>query len=470
MIRFSWIAVLGLVASGQAATYHVPTDYALIQEAIDASVDGDEVRVAPGTYRENIAFGGRNIAVTGTTPNSPELIAATIIHGNSSGSVVRFDGGEGAEAVLRGFTLIGGSGTEIGSEGRVAGGGIFIRGSSPTLRDLVVRHNDCMGATPGSGHGGGDGGAIYISDGAAPDIRRCAFAYNSVAGAGGAVAVFASTPTLFKCQFIYNSATWRGGGIYAVDGAEPVLIDCVFKDNYAETGGAAYCNATSPSFKRCTFDANRAVGSGGGIYCYDGASPTFLHCIVRDNIAGVSGGGFRCQKAASPTLTNCIVTGNSSQAGGGMRAGNTATIGSISSSPIITNCVFVDNESTVMAGGGIRFDDTAAPILTNLVIWDNAPDGINSGAGVPDVNYSIVQGGWVGESNNSNDPRFISYSGFDYLLHPSSPGIDAGDPDMKDGRYESDGRWPGTYPVGPRADMGAYGGPANFKWLTGYRP
>jgi len=44
-------------------TIHVPADYPTIQEAINTSVNGDTVLVAPGTYVENIDFVGKAIIV-----------------------------------------------------------------------------------------------------------------------------------------------------------------------------------------------------------------------------------------------------------------------------------------------------------------------------------------------------------------------------------------------------------------------
>ncbi len=44
------LLVLLLSSVAQAATHHVPGQYATIQEAIDAAVVGDSVLVAPGTY------------------------------------------------------------------------------------------------------------------------------------------------------------------------------------------------------------------------------------------------------------------------------------------------------------------------------------------------------------------------------------------------------------------------------------
>ena len=84
--------------AGMAATIHVPDDHGTIQEAIDASADGDTVIVRPGTYEESIKFNGK--AITVQSEQGPEV---TII--DSGGRVVKFQNGEVRDSVLSGFTI-----------------------------------------------------------------------------------------------------------------------------------------------------------------------------------------------------------------------------------------------------------------------------------------------------------------------------------------------------------------------------
>lgn len=63
-----------------------------------------------------------------------------------------------------------------------------------------------------------------------------------------------------------------------------------------------------------------------------------------------------------------------------------------------------------------------------------------------------------------NDPLFRSFRGYDYLLAPRSPCIDAGDPAIEDRISDWYRWWPDWYPNAPRSDMGAYGGAGNWNW------
>ena len=58
---FSFLLFLSICLYGQVI--NVPGDQPTIQEAINASVDGDTVLVADGTYYENINFKGKAITL-----------------------------------------------------------------------------------------------------------------------------------------------------------------------------------------------------------------------------------------------------------------------------------------------------------------------------------------------------------------------------------------------------------------------
>jgi hypothetical protein len=114
---------------------NVPSEFSTIQEAIDASTNGDTVLVQQGEYFENINFSGKNITVTSNFlfSNDPGDIANTTINGNSNDTVVRFVGNEQVTAIITGFSIVNGSG--------VMGGGIFCNNSSPTISYNIIRDN-----------------------------------------------------------------------------------------------------------------------------------------------------------------------------------------------------------------------------------------------------------------------------------------------------------------------------------------
>ena len=158
-----------------AAEIRVPSHFATIQAAIQASQDGDVIIVQPSTYPENIDFLGKAIVLTSTNPLSPTIVANTIIDGGKNGSVVTFNSGEKPNSILTGFTIRNGSGTLI--DEKRYGGGIYCGlGANPTIRRNKIIQNTAD-----------FGGAIYVRGNTPPTITNGPVADYPYVGTGKSV-------------------------------------------------------------------------------------------------------------------------------------------------------------------------------------------------------------------------------------------------------------------------------------------
>ena len=175
--------------------------FATIQRGITATIDGDTVSVAAGTYVENIDFNGKNIVVLG------ENRETTIIDGDSSGSVVTFESGEDTTVVLSGFTI------QNGNDGM--GGGIYCQSASPTLENLVITNNN-------AGYGGG----------------VCQSGYSDV--------------TFENVEISGNTATYKGAAIYHYLQGSLTIINSTIGGN---SGGVGAYYASSDDTELIAFNS-----------------------------------------------------------------------------------------------------------------------------------------------------------------------------------------------------------------------
>jgi len=181
--------------------------YCYIQDAIDDSMDGDEIVVREGIYRESIDFKGKNLTLRSADPNDPAVVAGTVIEGYSIKSVVTFSGDEDASCVLAGFTITGGK------------RGIYCSGSSPTITNCIIARNTNAVV-------GGVGAGIGMEGGSNPTLTNCNIINNSASTAGGGMISQDSSPTLTNCTFSGNSASYFGSGI-CFNGGSPMLTNCI---------------------------------------------------------------------------------------------------------------------------------------------------------------------------------------------------------------------------------------------------
>jgi predicted enzyme related to lactoylglutathione lyase len=347
-----------------------PADFNNIQAAINDSNDGDTIIVTKGRYFENINFNGRNITLTSTEPNDPNVVAATIIDGSRNGSVVTFHSGEDANCVLNGFTITNGYGRK--------GGGIYCGASSPTITNCIITGNSATWS--GGMHN-------YNSS---PKLTNCTFSGNSATWDGG-MDNDQSSPILTNCTFIGNSAKWCGG--MNNDQSDPILTNCTFSGNSAQYGGGMDNQDSSPTLKNCTFSENSADKIGGGIV-NSRSSPILTGCTFSGNSAHRGGGGM-INNESCPTLTNCTFSGNSAHRGGGGMSNNESCptmtnctfIGNFADTgggmdnhkgnPTITNCIFSGNSATDDGGGMLNLE--SSPIVTNCIFIGNMAERLGGG-------------------------------------------------------------------------------------------
>lgn len=412
--EFLGIIFLILISVGLANDLNVgPGEtYITIQSAIEASVPGDTVIVAEGTYtgdgNRDIDFGGRSITVRSIDPNDPNIVAATIIDCQGDPCEphrgFKFHSGEDTNSILSGLTITNG----FGSEEEFDWGSYSV------------------------------GGAIYCHS---------------------------SSPTIINCLLTGNSAIY-GGGMFNWEESSPIVTNCTFSGNSVGFGGGM-CNfdSSSSTVINCTFSGNSVEGNGGGMY-NNSSSPTLTNCTFIGNSAVWGGGGME-NSVSSPIVTNCIFSGNSVVFdGGGMN--------NYASDPIVTNCTFTGN-SAGFDGGGVSGDgdygDNSSATIVNCIFWGNiAPDGpeiYDEVTSSTTLNYSDIQGGWGGAGgNNISTNPFLADIPDQLRLLSMSPCIDAGDPCYVGDPCETDLDGlerivDGDCDGGAVVDMGAY----EFDWV-----
>ena len=412
-------AYADLILSDAPKVVHVPGDYATIQAAINASIDGDTVLVADGTYtgagNKDLDYGGRAIVV-----KSENGADNCIIDCEDDGRGFYFHSGEDSNSVLEGFKIINGS--YIGS----GGGGIDCNSSSPSINYCTISGN----------YTSNDGGGI-----------RC---YNN------------SNPTIQNCTITGNTAHVKGGGIHC-SGSSPMIIECFISDNIAEIdpgGGIACHNYSSPIIEKCNIIGNIAeIDFGGGIYIGGTSNPSINHSTISENSTASDGGGIYIESCHS-TIENCTISGNSATInGGGILCKD------IDNNFIVVNSILEGN----IGYGGIYFDGQGSSdaSITYSDFYNNqggdftgdVPAGLgtltttNANGDSCDVYYNIFEDPLFVDAGNGDyhlQSTTGSYHAGQWLADPvHSPCIDAGHPDSSCANEPE--------PNGELVNMGAYG-------------
>ena len=283
------IAAFALVMPGfaQAATLQVPSQHATIQAAIDAVGDNDTIRIAAGTYSEDLVVDQAGIDFTiEPAPND-----TVVIEGSGVGN-----------------TML------------------------DVLADSTVYINDIdFDGTANSQR------CLYVRTDATVEVTDSTFTACTQSGHGGAVRTEDDgTLTLTNTDFTGNTATSDKGGGALYSAGDTVINGGTFTANSAMTGGAIHVTGTgSVEINSATITSNLAIAGatepamGGGIHV-DTGDLTLRDATISLNYSDQYGGNISAVDRAlvldnpddASTPEPSIITGGDAPYGGGVFLGD----------------------------------------------------------------------------------------------------------------------------------------------------
>ncbi|RZJ65763.1 MAG: hypothetical protein EOO45_16530, partial [Flavobacterium sp.] len=303
-------------ATGNGATWYFASGN--IQEMINASLPGQQVWVAKGTYQPAAGTSytlKEGVTIYGGFPDDNDTagietrnwkLNESILQGNNSRVIVARSLSDAS--ILDGFTITGGT-AEIGA-------GILYDFSAATLRNLLITGNNA------SSYGGGIGVPYNNSAERQNPNPNFNFAFdniivkgNNAANNAGGINIAGNTQTtltLTNCE-ISGNYSFKGGGIYLVEG-KLKCINVVIASNSAYWDGAlAGYSGMSPEFINCTITGNSAQ-DGAFSYLWDGPALFFDNCIIWNNYsANGNMTGFDNYFGNLLEFRNCIVEGGNTE-------------------------------------------------------------------------------------------------------------------------------------------------------------
>ena len=169
---------------------------------------------------------------------------------------------------------------------------LWLRAASPYVHDCTFHDNvytSQVDDEPG-------GAALFVDVGSAPRIVACTFEDNEVEGRaqGGAVAVDHAQPILQDNVFRRNNSPY-GGAVMTSTMRSPIVGNLFEENGKAMEGGAVSLYASSPAFLANEVVRNTAFFKDGGVHvcvnCLPHASPFVFDNTITDNTCDVVGAG-----------------------------------------------------------------------------------------------------------------------------------------------------------------------------------
>ncbi|WP_167330305.1 beta strand repeat-containing protein, partial [Flavobacterium denitrificans] len=320
----------------------------LLQLAIDAT-NVQKVYVATGNYpvgnhsfimKNNVEiYGGFNPANnttdwnTRTLPNKG-LGDGSVLDGQNVRPVIwNYNNGLNTTAILDGFTLTNGTGSN--------GGAMYNYNTAPAFNNLVIRNNSAT-----------RGGGIYNQT-ASITLNNAVIKDNTVSNDGGGMYnVTNSSPVMTNVAFTGNTAN-NGGGMFSVTNSSPVVTNALFANNTAVNTGGAIINMTIDPLQLTNVTIANNTGTD-PVYSTGTGSITFHNSIVFGTVSGPY------------TAQHSLVEGSSATANGNIDATG------ISAADVFTDNATGDytlkNTSPAVNAGNNLLNNTATDLAGNARI------------------------------------------------------------------------------------------------------
>jgi hypothetical protein len=305
MKKLLLLMVIHLIPLGLCAQIKIgETTYALLTEAIAASVSGDVIEISgPVTLTEQVGLAH----ATGVRTFKGMTTDASITMATGARFILEAAG----ETVFENITLIG------AAQAHEDWGAILTLFNGPTL----ILKNDTIRGAKTNAHAG----AIRVTSGATVEATNTVFAYNEANQNGGVAFIEAgNTETIFDgCVFIgnkagANSTDAKGGALFYANGAnmkDHIVKNSAFINNTSSNhGGAVGMESVNPVFVNCTFSGNTTVDNGGAIWMWHSASEcttTLVNCTFYGNEAGNGSVLFMNQATTHYDVKNSVFAENS---------------------------------------------------------------------------------------------------------------------------------------------------------------